>query len=156
MVVQDVINRHQGRVLQSHGWAAFRARRGPTSRALISRAEADKPDVIWVHLDSSKAYAQNQLHQTAAKELTQLLLMQERTGRKVVVEGSWSELNWMSMAKYLLGPNAKAMLVHWCGINDDNNQMLPHVLHGVLARNTPVIDAVACKCGKRHGRQMAG
>ena len=69
VVAQDVIRRHGGRVLQAHGWHPFKARRSAVGRRLLSTIPMDKPTVLWIHLDSGQAYAQNRLHHTSANQL---------------------------------------------------------------------------------------
>ena len=71
---------------------------------------------LWIHLDSRQAYAQNPIHRTSVKQLAVLAAAQEQAGRMVVLEGSYSEVNWHSAAQQLLGPTAKFSTIHWCGL----------------------------------------
>ena len=147
--VHDAIVRHGGQVLQSVGWHPFRTRRSAVCNQLLSSLPAAKPTVLWVHLDSRQAYAQRPLHTSAAAQLATLVSQQEKSGRMVVLEGSWSEVNWGAAAQQLLGANARPTSIHWCGLNIKLNDKPLHAVHAVCVRNAPLVEAVACTCGKR-------
>ena len=106
-VIQDVLVRHGGTISQAHGWQVFKGRRCATLRQLHSSIVVDKPAVLWVHVDSGKADAQNKLTQQSARHIAKLISLQAEGGRQVIIEGSWSEVNWTSMSKMLLGNDAR-------------------------------------------------
>jgi hypothetical protein len=155
-VVQDVLNRHGGKVTQSHGWSSMKGRRSTVLRQLMSSIVVDKPSLLWVHVDSGKANAQNTLQQLVAQHIAKLISMQADGGRQVIVEGSFSEVNWSSMAKLLLGNDAKVTCIHLCGLgitHAGDGQPL-HAVHAVCTRNTSSIAATPCNCGKRRVEKL--
>ena len=151
--VHDAIVRHGGQILQSVGWTPFRNRRSAVVEQVVSSLPMLKPTVLWIHLDSRQAYAQNPIHKTSVKQLAVLAAAQEQAGRMVVLEGSYSEVNWHSAAKQLLGPTAKFSTIHWCGLGIKlgvGADAVPlHSAHAVSVRNAPSVEPVPCNCGKR-------
>ena len=151
--VHDAIVRHGGQILQSVGWTPFRNRRSAVVEQVVSSLPMLKPTVLWIHLDSRQAYAQNPIHKTSVKQLAMLAAAQEQAGRMVVLEGSYSEVNWHSAAKQLLGPTAKFSTIHWCGLGIKlgvGADAVPlHSAHAVSVRNAPTVEPVPCNCGKR-------
>ena len=75
--VQDAIVRHGGQILQSVGWTPFRNRRSAVAEQVVSSLPMLKPTVLWIHLDSRQAYAQNPIHKTSVKQLAVLAAAQE-------------------------------------------------------------------------------
>ena len=67
IIVQDVLVRHGAVVLQAHGWTPFRARRSAIADRLASSINTDKPDILWIHLDSKQSYAQNPIHRSCMR-----------------------------------------------------------------------------------------
>ena len=102
MVFEEVI-RHGGKVLQGHGWRSFSQTRSIVARRLHSSLVEDKPTVLWIHLDSAQAFAQSVMHNIRVVNLSPLIAEQERSGRMVVLEGSWSEVNWTTVSRQLMG-----------------------------------------------------
>ena len=150
-VVQDVIKRHGGEVMQAHGWHPFRGRRSATGNRLLHTLAKDLPTVLWIHLDSRQAYTQNPMHHTAVKQLASIVGEQQRAGRMVVIEGSWAEVNWNSAARQLMGPSSQATCIHWCGldIKHDRTGEPMHAVHAICMMNAPTVEAMPCACGKR-------
>ena len=155
-VVQDVLRRHGATIMQSHGWQALKGRRSSTLRQLLSSIVVDKPLLLWVHVDSGKADAQNKLQQVSSRHLANLIGQQSGGGRKVIVEGSFAEVNWTSMGKMLMGNDAKVTCIHLCGlgITHAGDGQPYHAVHAVLTRNTPSIAAMPCNCGKRRVEKL--
>ena len=145
--VHDAIVRHGGQILQSVGWTPFRNRRSAVVEQVVSSLPMLKPTVLWIHLDSRQAYAQNPIHKTSVKQLAMLAAAQEQAGRMVVLEGSYSEVNWHSAAKQLLGPTAKFSTIHWCGLGIKlgvGADAVPlHSAHAVSVRNAPSVESLS-------------
>ena len=122
----------------------------------MSSIVVDKPSLLWVHVDSGKADAQNKHQQVSARQLAKLISQQSESGRQVVVEGSFAEVNWSSMAKMLLGNDAKVTCIHLCGLgltHAGDGQPF-HAVHAVCTRNTSSIAAIPCNCGKRRVEKL--
>ena len=154
VVVHDCLRRHGAVILQSVGWQPFRCRRSPQAQVLLSAIEVDKPKVVWLHLDARQSYVQTPLHHRCTEKLSQLISIQERSGRAVVIEGSWSEVNWSPTLKqmYWQQPTVDHVKIHWCNLgikSTTNPDKLQHAVHGVFTRNLPQIEERLCTCGKR-------
>ena len=102
--VHDAIVRHGGQILQSVGWTPYRNRRSAVAEQLVSTLPMLKPTVLWIHLDSRQAYAQNPIHRTSVKQSAVLSAAQEPAGLMVALEGPCSEVDWYPAARQLSLP----------------------------------------------------
>ena len=153
-----MLRKNGGILLHHMGWSAYRTRRSLQATRLLNSIEDNKPDILWLHLSGGHhGHTDSPMFRIANAQVAPPVHAQLQSRRRLIMEGTWSEVHWQRTLNQTVRPGTTPSLVHWCALGAVCQDQRPlHAVHAAYA--SPPLPATPCSCGKsgstRYGADM--